>query len=103
MAQVEPAGPGPLLLVIDNVGGFASVGVTGDFFEADFITTVNNLVAAHFLTSFPSGPLQYSVFTPGPTYADPGSTVVTVYKRQGGNTSGVAKLNVTFSGHYISQ
>jgi len=95
--------PAGLLLVIDNVGGFASVGVTGDFFEADFITTANNLVAAHFLTSFPSGPLQYSVFTLGPTYADPGSTVVVVYKREGGNASGVAKLNVTFSGHYISQ
>jgi hypothetical protein len=95
--------PAGLLLVIDNVGGFASVGITGDFFEADFITTANNLVAAHFLASFPGGPLQYSVFTFGPIYADPGSTVVVVYKRVGGNASGVAKLNVTFSGHYISQ
>ena len=95
--------PAGLLLVIDNVGGVASVGVTGDFFEADFITTANNLVAAHFFAFFPSGPLQYSVFTLGPIYADPGSTVVVVYKRAGGNASGVAKLNVTFSGHYISQ
>ena len=92
-----------LLLVIDNVGGVASVGTTGDFFEADFITTANNLVAAHFFASFPSGPLQYSVVTPGPIYADPGSTVELVYKRDGGNASGVAKLKVTFSGHYISQ
>ena len=92
-----------LLLVIDNVGGVASVGVTGDFFEADFITTANNLVAAHFFASFPSGPLQYSVVTTGPIYADPGSTVELVYKRDGGNAIGVAKLKVTFSGHYISQ
>ena len=92
-----------LLLVIDNVGGVASVGITGDFFEADFITTANNLVAAHFFASFPSGPLQYSVVTPGPIYADPGSTVELVYKRDGGNAIGVAKLKVTFSGHYITQ
>jgi hypothetical protein len=95
--------PAGLLLVIDNVGGVASVGVTGDFFEADFITTANNLVAAHFFASFPSGPLQYSVITSGPIYADPGSTVELVYKRDGGNAIGVAKLKVTFSGHYISQ
>ena len=92
-----------LLLVIDNVGGVASVGATGDFFEADFITTANNLVAAHFFASFPSGPLQYSVVTTGAIYADPGSTVELVYKRDGGNAIGVAKLKVTFSGHYITQ
>jgi len=95
--------PAGLLLVIDNVGGVASVGATGDFFEADFITTANNLVAAHFFASFPSGPLQYSVVAPGPIYADPGSTVELVYKRDGGNAIGVAKLKVTFSGHYITQ
>lgn len=92
-----------LLLVIDNVGGVASVGTTGDFFEADFITTANNLVAAHFFASFPSGPLQYSVVASGLIYADPGSTVELVYKRDGGNAIGVAKLKVTFSGHYITQ
>ena len=96
--------PTGLLLVIDNVGGVASVGATGDFFEADFITTANNLIAAHFFASFPSGGfLQYSVVAPGPIYADPGSTVELVYKRDGGNAIGVAKLKVTFSGHYITQ
>ena len=99
--------PAGKLLVIEQVSGLAFMGGNNQFPVVSFKTTANNNLAEHFLASpFPNGFAQYPVFTFGNAsiYADPGSTVELIFKRQGDNqTFGTAELKVTFSGHYINQ
>ena len=98
--------PGGKLLVIENVSGTAFMGGVNQFPAVSFRTTANNALAEHLLAWFlPNGLAQYPVFTFGDTfYADPGSTVELIYKREGENqTFGTSELKVTFSGRYINQ
>ena len=81
---------------------------TISFLGSSVRTTANNNLAEHLLYSFlANGPLQFPVFTLGNAtiYADPGSTVELIYKREGNYQPGfgTSELNVTFSGHYIVQ
>ena len=98
--------PAGRLLVIENASGIAFMGGFNQFPAVSFRTTANNILAEHLLAWFlPNGLAQYPVFTFGNTfYADPGSTVELIYKREGENqTFGTSELKVTFSGHYINQ
>jgi len=98
--------PAGRLLVIENASGIAFMGGVNQFPAVSFRTTANNILAEHLLAWFlPNGLAQYPVFTFGNTfYADPGSTVELIYKREGENqTFGTSELKLTFSGHYINQ
>lgn len=98
--------PASKLLVIEDVSGLAFMGGNNQFPEVSFKTTANNNLAEHLLYSFiPNAPGIFPVYAFGNTiYADPGSTVELIFKRQGdNNTFGTAELKVTFSGHYINQ
>jgi len=98
--------PAGKLLIIENVSGIAFMGGFNQFPTVSFRTTANNDLAEHLLAwFFPNGLAQYPVFTFGESfYADPGSTVELIYKREGeSQTFGASELKVTFSGHYINQ
>ncbi len=98
--------PAGKLLVIDDVSGFAVMGADSiqQFPYALFKTTANNNLAGHFLVAQPFGAgFQIVTFGKSTIYADPGSTVELIFARSSFNTVGTAKLNMTFSGHYLSQ
>lgn len=100
--------PAGKLLVIEQVSGLAHMGGENQFPWVYVRTTANNNLAQHLLYSFlANGPLQFPVHTLGNAtiYADPGSTVELIYKREGNYQPGfgTSELNVTFSGHYIVQ
>ena len=98
--------PAGRLLVIENASGIAFMGGVNQFPAVSFRTTANNILAEYLLAWFlPNGLAQYPGFTFGhPFYADPGSTVELIYKREGENqTFGTSELKLTFSGHYINQ
>ena len=97
--------PAGKLLVMEDVSGFAVMGANSiqQFPGVTLITTANNNPAGHilFAQAFGAG---FQIFMFGNTiYADPGSTVELIFGRDSFNTVGTAKLNVTVSGHYISQ
>ena len=98
--------PAGKLLVIEDLSGFATMGDFHQSPQALFRTTANNNFAQHFLIAQPFGAgFQIFVFGKPTIYADPGSTVDLIFVRSSVvlSTVGTAKLNVTISGHYITQ
>ena len=97
--------PQSRLLVIEGVSGIAQMGPVFQLPQVLFKTTANGDPGVHYLfTSLYPGNGVYSIYQPSPVpgYADPASTVEVTFSRIP-NSTGTAKLSLTFTGHFIDQ
>jgi len=97
--------PQSRLLKIEGASGIAQMGAVIQFPQVFFRTTANGDPGVHILfSSLYPGNGVYSIFEPSPVlgYADPASTVEVSFSRVP-NSTGTAKLSLTFTGHFIDQ
>jgi len=95
--------PQSRLLVIEGVSGYAQMGVVAQAPHVFFKTTTNGEIAGRLLFSSPNGGGLWNIYGQSiPSYADPASTVEVTFARFP-NSTGTAKLSLTFTGHFIDQ